>query len=174
MPKPTGPQFLRVYHSSWSGIPPHRVNAKHGPDHDFGMANTHPEIIHAGTERAASDIEGMFASRRPYIHMYDIPAHMQHSVVYGDDFDNTFFPEEEDDPRSTINEYRTKEFKEKMSGIQEGLFETITGTPDVPLKSNQAVPYRNKVEDIGSISWMIPKSAINPRGIRYAGFKKQK
>lgn len=173
MEKPLGPQFVRVYHSSHEVVPPHRVNAQHGPDHDFGMANTHEDIIHAGTMKAAQEIaegigSGENRNKRQFIHVYDIPSEHQYPYTFGDDFDLTFSPEDED---RFPNASRVPEFKEKMKGTQPELFESVTGTPDIALKSNKAVPYRNRGEDIGSISWMMPKSAIREGKIRYAGVR---
>lgn len=172
MPAPDGPQFVRVYHASLNVVPPHRRKVKHGPDYDFGRGNTHPDIVHAGTLEAARGILGANTEAEyPYIHAYDIPVHKQYPVVFGDDFGSTFHPEEE----VYADEYPSVgEFVNKMRGVQPGLFESVSGTPDIALKTSQAVPYRQRGEDIGSISWMIPKSAFHRGGVRHVGVMEAK
>lgn len=139
--------MIRVYHSSFSATPPHRRDTKMGLQH-FG--NVHPDIIHAGTMQAAKDI----GEDRPFIHMYDIPAHEAYPVTFGDE--------------GTEREKENPTFVANMRGVQPGLFETISGEPSVALKSNRAVPYRNRAEDKGSISYMIPKKSIG-KTVFYAG-----
>lgn len=172
VPKPLGPQFIRVHHLSHEAVPPHTVTPVHGPDHDFDLPNMHPDVIHAGTKQAAMEIDQGTRKefRRRFLHSYDIPVSRQYSHVFGDDFKHTFSPEDEDNPLYG-NMVNLKKFKEKMKGTQPGLFESVTGTPDIALESGQAVPYRNRAEDVGSISWMIPKSAVHRGGIRYRGVK---
>jgi hypothetical protein len=47
-----------------------------------------------------------------------------------------------------------------MVGTPEGLWEDIPAQPEDALKWNQAVPYRNRAEDRGSISYILPKRSI--------------
>lgn len=143
-------EMIRVYHSSHLPDPPHTINRSLGLHH-FG--NVHPEVIHAGTMRAAKDIgEG-----RPYFHMYDIPASEAYPVTFGDE--------------GTEVEREGPVFVANMRGVQPGLFETISGEPKTAIKSGRAVPYRNRAEDKGSISYMIPKNAIG-KTVFYAGLAK--
>ena len=180
MTKPLGEQFVRVFHSSESAYPPHEEeapytvksryeerSARYGKNYPT-VANVHPDVIHAGTRGAATEI----GSHRPYMHMYDIPVTAQYPVTFGDSPGMTFEDEEEkfDTEEGTPEETGlARQFQKKMRGVQQGLFETTPGDPRLAVRSNLAVPYRNKGEDEGSISWMIPKGAVKSGRIKYAG-----
>lgn len=165
MPKPTGPQFTRVYHSSFSPFPPHEFDPKEELDdpkqYPESYGNSHIDVIHAGTENASSGV-GRF---RKYTHMYDVPSHSMYPVTFGDE--DEFLNEQ------SFDQERAKIFNSSMKGAQPGLFEETSAEPEFALKTNKVIPYRNRVEDPGSISYMIPKNAINPKGVIYVG-KKEK
>lgn len=132
------------------------------------MSNAHPEVIHAGTYAAAAEA----GSSRDYMHMYDIPVRAQYPVTFGDSPGMTFDDEEEkfDTEEGTPEEVGlARKFQKNMRGVQQGLFETIPGDPHLAVRSNMALPYRNKGEDEGSISWMIPKDAVKSGRIKYVG-----
>lgn len=180
MTKPLGEQFVRVYHLSRGGDPPHeetpdyimresyrKQTEKHGTNYPI-VSNLHPEVIHAGTRAAALETSG----ERPYLHMYDIPVNAQYPVTFGDSPGMTFADEDErfDTEEGTPHETgHARTFQKRMRGVQQGIFETVPGDPHLAVRSNMAVPYRNKGEDEGSISWMIPKEAVKSGRIKYAG-----
>ena len=138
--------MIRVFHSSRRSDPPHEL-----PYWASGVqGNNHPDIIHAGTRQAATERRG-----RDFLRVCEITPGEEYPVAFGDE-----------DLEYTNNEPPT--FKARMRGVQEGLFETISGDPDIAIKSGRAVPYRNRAEDKGSISYMIPKSAIG-KSVRYVG-----
>ena len=67
MPKPTGPQFVTVYHASDQLSPPHEVHygstsTDWTPGSTVEQDNRDPQVIHAGTEKST---EGL---KRPYTH----------------------------------------------------------------------------------------------------------
>lgn len=158
MPAPTGPQFQTVFHSSVSQTPPHLVTPNR--DDIEGYDNAHPDVIHAGTRQAALDITGIHGNR-DFIHAYQVPAEHTYPVTFGDEQ----YLQNEPDKRNK------RDARVVSTGEQEGLFETLTGDPELALRTNMAVPYRNMGEDVGSISYMLPKSAINEGKIRYVGVK---
>lgn len=55
-------------------------------------------------------------------------------------------------------------FQERMSGTQPGLFEETSPDTEGTAKRGIITPYRNRREDVGSISWMVPKSQIGDEG----------
>ena len=165
MPAPTGPQFITVYHASNEEQPPHKVTRSMLEDkgHRYipeDYENTDFNVIHAGTMEAASAGHLAF---RDFVHEYQIPKTHEYPVTFGDSPEH--LPSEE-----TYDSGAFKEFNKNMKGVQEGLFETVSGTPQFAIKTNQAVPYRNTAESPGSISYMIPKKAINDSGIIYKGY----
>lgn len=178
MTKPLGEQFIRVYHSSASSTPPHKTSAskmrrsiykdrrKRYGDRFPEVSNTHPDVIHAGTETAARGFG------YEYMHAYDIPVTAQYPVAFGDAPEMTFHDEEErfDFEEGTPEETGyPRTFQKNMRGVQQSLFETTPGDPHLAVRTRMAVPYRNKGEDEGSISWMIPKRGVKKGGIKYAG-----
>lgn len=161
-----GEHILRVYHSSRSVIPPHDVTKGNDPDlrklrqEDYKQGtsntNTHPDIIHAGTLEAAKEIGGgggWHTLMRPYMHAYDIDVSEMSPVTYGD------APGMEE----------TQKFKKRLAGEQQSLWESVPSTGEETLQHGRVQPYRNNVEDEGSISYMIPKSAIGTGRVRYVG-----
>jgi|694.fasta_scaffold112559_4 hypothetical protein len=165
MPVPTGPQFV-VFHSSSSQTPPHEVEhpraARLAVGGGMPLSNKHPDIVHAGTLAAAQEVS---ANSRIWFHQYGIDPSEEYPVTFGDETASTH-----DNNVDSVNYSDTKNFKEKMSGVQPGLFESVAGTPDIALKSNRAVPYRNALEDAGNISYMIPKGAVG-KTVKYLGVK---
>lgn len=173
MPAPTGPQFVTVYHASDRMKPPHEVaysstNTDYQKGTEYEKDNRHPQIIHAGTEESSASF------KRPFTHVYEIPVESQYPVAFGDSPEMTFrdsmegFDRETGEP--TLNSW-VAPYQEKLRGVQQGLFESIPGDPKLAIRTDMAVPYRNKGEDMGSISWMIPKGAVHTGRIRYAGLK---
>ena len=143
---------IRVFHASYEETPPHER------EHEFFYrkeGNNHPDVVHAGTEQAAKDVA---RGVREYMHMYEITPGEEYPVTFGDEETET-------------QTYESPVFTRRMRNVQPGLFETISGDPDLAIKSNRAVPYRNTAEDKGSISFMIPKGAIG-KTVRYLGVQK--
>jgi hypothetical protein len=66
---------------------------------------------------------------------------------------------------------RPKEFAEKMRNKQQELWETVSARPEDALKRNVVLPYRNYVEDSGSISYIVPKQLITQGKVRHVGTK---
>lgn len=172
MPAPTGPQFVRVYHASDRLSPPHEVTySSTNTDYRSGKPaendNRHPGVIHAGTEESAKTFE------RPFTHIYEIPVDHQYPVTFGDAPEMTFRDNMEQFTESgePMSKGFVGAFQQKLRGTQQGLFESITGDPNLAIRTDMAVPYRNRGEDVGSISWMIPKGAVRSGRIRYAGLK---
>lgn len=191
MPKPDGPQWTRVYHASWEDTPVHEQKAlsRHmwTPDSNF-----HPDVIHTGSLQSTLDIMG---ESRPFIHAYDID--MSHPsvspVVWGEE--NQILEEDNDIMdrvrKGTIDEMLSrpstklagtgktliqkqvelaKDFNDKMVGVQPGLWEETPANAKEAAETRTVLPYRNRREDIGSISFIIPKKAIGPKGpVRFAG-----
>jgi len=160
MSKLNAQQFTRVYHTSFFEKPPHEYDPTDDPTIDRWKkpsdeyGNTSPDVFHVGTESAAQD------SRvgRPYTHIYDIPAHKMYPVTLGDEDFYLTRPE-------------SMKFNEGMRGVQEGLFETVMAEPEYAVETSQVLPYRNRVEDAGSISYIMPKNAIHEDGVIYRGVK---
>jgi len=155
-----GEHIMRVYHASRDVEPPHEVELPHGfilrgqreMEYEQGAAytNTHPDIIHAGTHKAASELGGGI---RPYIHAYDVDTREMSPVTYDD----------------APGMGETNVFQRSMSGVQQSLWESVPSTGEETLKHGRVQPYRNKVEDAGSVSFMIPKSAITAGRVTYVG-----
>lgn len=161
-----GPQFVRVFHASDSGVPPHQMPYwwSSRPQEN---TNLHPDVIHAGSETAAN----LF--NRDYVHVYDIPVESQYPVTFGDEPSMTFSDRHELFDRQTGEPVSSggfaKVFQTQMRGVQQGLFESIPGDPKLAVKTKMAVPYRNKGEDPGHVSWMIPKDGVAEGNIKYKG-----
>ncbi len=168
MATPDGPQFIRVVHSSRSNQPPHEIEYpdKAGIERrmaDNPLGNQHPDIIHAGTVESA---DAKSSGLRPFHHEYEIDMSEAYPVTFGDEE----FSSNKENTVDKVNYLEPNNFKENMKGVQEGLFETVVVTPDIAIRSNRAVPYRNRVEDAGGVSYMIPKGAVG-KGVRYVGVK---
>ena len=157
-----GEHIIRVYHSSRVAEPPHEVELKYADDlRNYKKTtstkeshnNTHPDIIHAGTHKSAHEIGG---GTRQFMHMYDVDTREMSPVTYGD----AWYAGE------------TQEFKKRMSGEQESLWESVPSTGMETLEHGRVQPYRNKAEDEGSISYMIPKSEVTAGRVKYVGHTK--
>lgn len=156
--------MLRVYHASRSEVPPHEVDTgRHSGIELDSYSNAHPDLLHMGDARTVRDKN---LETREHMHAYDIPQHLVYPVTMGDEED---FMRDEDQRVAWGAEPTETEFGKAMSGVQEGLFETVTATPDFAFRAKMAIPYRNRVEGIGRISYMVPKSIINQEGVKYVG-----
>lgn len=62
-----------------------------------------------------------------------------------------------------------RDFNKRMEGKQQGLWEHISADPKEAVQTGKVIPYRNTHEDRGSISYMVPKSAIRSGKVKYAG-----
>lgn len=169
MPAPTGPQFQRVFHRSNSDVPVHLQEATtrqaYHPD-----SNYHPDIFHAGTEESTK--ESRF-SNRPYMHEYEID--MSHPsispVTWGEEA--SILRDHEKVEQDMKNSHPDKkaviqEFADSMRGKQEGLFESVPADAQYAAEKGSILPYRNRVEDKGSISYIVPKSSVGG-AVRFVG-----
>jgi hypothetical protein len=129
--------------------------------------NTHPDVIHMGTLSTMSDVSG----NRQYLHEYELPEHLVYPVTFGDDSQEIEYEDNSivngEDPSKTTYGKALK----KQGVTQEGLFEAIQGEPEFAIKTKNAVPYRNRVEGKGKISYMVPKSIINSGDVSYVGLR---
>ena len=169
MPAPTGPQFQRVFHRSNSDTPVHLQEATtrqaYHPD-----SNYHPDIFHAGTEESTKEVR---FSNRPYMHEYEID--MSHPsispVTWGEE--GSILRDHasvENDPNNA-DSYKlgvVQEFSDSMRGKQEGLFESVPADAQYAAEKGSILPYRNRVEDKGSVSYIVPKSSVGG-AVRFVG-----
>lgn len=158
MPRPNGPQFVRVFHTSWKDTPPHELNHPSDSDYELGD-NEHPDVIHMGTRRAALQIY------RPYMHEYEVDTRAAEPVVHSDDPYLVIRTDKSKNPDDSV----AKDWKKAMAGKQEGLWESVPlDVEDVAAKGRIA-PYRNRAEDAGSISYAVSRSAIKSGKVRHVG-----
>jgi len=140
-------QFVDVYHSSYYLTPPHRMEA---PREFEDFPNATPDHFHVGSRQSAVERAkpmGFQSSTRPhreYLHKYRINIKKAHSVVYGDAEEN----------------YSMDDDLKERGIIQSGLFENIPLTSRIVNSTGATLPYRNAVEDIGSISFIVPKAHV--------------
>jgi hypothetical protein len=80
------------------------------------------------------------------MHSYLVPKGSLYPVTFGDEG-----PE---------HDYERPKYKQAMENVQPDLWESVMGDPKLALETQTVLPYRNRVEDAGSISYMIPKSMI--------------
>lgn len=153
-------QKLRVFHMSWEEQPPHTVetdritiNNREGDDED----NVHPGVLHMGTRKAALSIY------RTHLHEYEMDPDVVDPLIYGD------AQYMMDRVQTHPDRHQSKAFIKNMSNIQQGLWETLPATPKDALKRNIVLPYRNYAEDIGSISYIVPKRLATQGKVRYVG-----
>ena len=59
-------------------------------------------------------------------------------------------------------------FNDSMKGKQEGLFENVPADAEYSAEKGVILPYRNRVEDQGSISYIVPKSSVGG-AVRFVG-----
>lgn len=172
MPAPTGPQFQRVFHRSNSDVPVHLQEATtrqaYHPD-----SNYHPDIFHAGTEASTQEVR---FKNRPYMHEYEID--MSHpsmsEVVWGEESSILRDHASVENDMANADPYKlgvVKEFSDSMRGKQEGLFESVPANAEDAATKGKILPYRNRVEDKGSISYIVPKSSVGS-AVRYVGVKR--
>lgn len=141
-----GPQFVRVYHASHSAEPPHLAEL---PEANISIdTNTDEDVIHAGTAMATDEIG---ISNRPFVHIYDIPFKKIHPDVHGDSSEQL----ENALKRKTLHRVLSEK------GITPGESEETPADPWDARELGMAIGYRNMNEDIGSVSYMLPKSEIN-------------
>lgn len=158
MPRPTGPQFIRAFHTSWKETPPHELEHK-AYTYTGDDSNEHPDIIHMGTRAAA------LHKYRPFMHEYEIDTSAVEPVVYSDEphlVNRTDYSKNPHD--STANDW-----KRAMAGKQEGLWETVTPNVGEAAAKGKIVPYRNRAEDAGSVSYAVSRSAIKSGKVRHVG-----
>jgi len=161
MPAPTGPQFQRVFHRSNSDTPVHLQEATtrqaYHPD-----SNYHPDIFHVGTEESALDIR---FNDRPYMQEYEIDlSHPSISpVTWGEESSviRKHDKIEANPEKAHPSEVKSvRKFTDSMIGKQEGLFESVPANAEYAAEKSSILPYRNRIEDTGSISYIVPKSAV--------------
>lgn len=148
--------FIKAYHISWNDTPPHELKPQEfGHEYKEGD-NIHPDVLHMGTKNAAMQIY------RTHLHEYEIDPSAIDPVVYGD---TQHVMDKADNPNYPTHH----EVKQAMKGIQPSIFESITGDPRQAVKTGKVLQYRNFAEDRGSISFMVPKSAIKEGKVRHVG-----
>lgn len=133
-------------------------------------SNYHPDIFHAGTVESTK--ESRF-SNRPYMHEYEVD--MSHPsispVVWGDEPGIVQAQNKVEQNLTVSHPDRIKvlkEFSDSMSGKQEGLFENVPADAQYAAEKGVILPYRNRVEDKGNVSYIVPKSAVGG-AVRYVG-----
>jgi hypothetical protein len=147
-------QWITIHHMSDHPDPPHIL----GREKVNGYSNAIPEALHMGTDKT---VESHFLSHRPYQHTYQVPISHVYPVAFGDEAE--FIDKEHHNPSHD-------EFVNNMSGRQEGLFETMPMDPQLSIKTQMAVPYRNRVEGPGELSYLVPKSIIGENSpVKYVG-----
>jgi hypothetical protein len=149
-------QMVKMYHISWDDTPPHELEPTSVHRYKEGE-NIHPDVMHMGTRRAALTIH------RTHLHEYEADPSEIDPVVYGDE--QWLLDVEKDFPEN----YRARDIKASMQGVQQGLWETVTGDPRDAVTKGRVIPYRNLSEDVGSISYLVPKAAIQSGKVKYVG-----
>jgi hypothetical protein len=61
-----------------------------------------------------------------------------------------------------------KSFTDTMVGKQQGLFESVPADAQYAAEKGSILPYRNRVEDKGSVSYIVPKSSVGG-AVRFVG-----
>lgn len=150
-------QMVKMYHISWNDTPPHELMPSNVIHAYVPGKNVHPDVLHMGTRRSAMSIH------RTHLHEYEANPSDIDPIVYGDE--KHMMDVEKIAPSS----FRAKDIRKAMQGVQQGLWETVTGDPRDAITRGKLVPYRNFSEDVGSISYMVPKSAIQSGKVRYVG-----
>lgn len=142
---------IRVYHTSESETPPHLAEhpiasvLRNIHENDPNThTNNHPDTFHVGTPAAAATRYGK------YTHIYDIPKTHLNEVIFRD-----------------ADNYQGVEGVNNISKV--GLWENTPAYPRDAIKQQKAVGYRNAFESEGSVSYMVPKSIINDKGVKYSG-----
>jgi len=155
-------QMINLYHSSWDDRPPHIYEGgTWGGNRDpvDPEDNIHPDVIHMGSATVAREMAS--ETGREYLYMYKVHPSNVAPEVYGDsDVAMTG-----SNPDSRIG----SRFHKKMEGVQQGLWEHISPNITDVANSGKVTAYRNQIEDPGSISHMVPKSAIHEGKVQYRG-----
>lgn len=159
MPAPDGPQWVTVYHASTSHEEPHRMLEDWEPGLEK-YSNAHYNVLHMGTEES---MKHPFLANKRFMHKYSIPDSHIYPVTFGDEGHLMRRQAREDRAGGATP------FSRAMKGVQPGLFETVSGDPELALSSGMAVPYRNMAEGVGEISYMMPKSLIHSGVGKYHG-----
>lgn len=146
--------FIKAYHISWDTTPPHELKPRESHVVVPG-SNVHPDILHMGTRRAAVQIH------RTHLHEYEIDQTKMNPVTFADSEDMIF--------KTTQGGRDWGPFNRSMQGKQEGLWENVTPDTEEVVNKGVVVSYRNRGEDPGSLSFMVPKSAIASGAVRYKG-----
>jgi len=178
MPAPKGPQWVDVFHASEQPDPTHTLLPTDRQVYDESD-NYHPAVFHAGTIDAASQYG------RPYIHRYQINVnHPSVSpVTWGDapailDADDYYEAQQNaiDGDNWLVHAGFThmNRFKQAMSGKQPGLFEETPADVKYAANRDVVMPYRNRRESYGSVSYIIPKGTVggsddDDSPVRYGG-----
>lgn len=144
-----------MYHISWNETPPHELEPVEFM-HDYRPgSNLHPDVLHMGTRKSAIQIH------RTHLHEYEADPDVIDPVIYGD---AQHVMEKVDSEKIT-----SPNIKQVMRGIQPMLFEAMPGDPREAVRTGRVMQYRNLVEDAGSVSFMVPKSAIAAGKVRHVG-----
>lgn len=134
-------QFTYVVHGTRSETPPHEQEGD--------------ETFHVGTLASAHSrmAPELVRAAPATMHMYRISRDVMDPTLFGD-----YKQEQEGD--------------NYMSGLQPQLFESLPFTDESVKKhlssSGLVLPYRNRQEDRGSISFLVPKSLMG-KGVEYLG-----
>lgn len=159
MPKPDGPQFETVYHSSWYEQPPHAWADEQVPSKYEDYGNASPTHIHMGTEKAARNA----GFGRRYMHKYRVDRSQLHPVVYGDE------------EATEYDFHLLGPALDKKGVTQPELFENVYLNKDIMQSTKQPIAYRNNTdEDRGSISYVVPKRQIGKgKAVEYLGIEER-
>lgn len=148
---------IRMFHISWDETPPHELTPsriqEYRPDN-----NLHPDVLHMGTREAALQIH------RTHLHEYEMDASDVDPVTYGD------APNLLTDPdRFRPTNHFARTYLKNMKGVQPSLWEETPADPIDAVNRNAVLPYRNLAESPGSVSFIVPKSAIASGKVKYVG-----
>ena len=149
---------IRMFHISWNETPPHELEPsrmqEYRPDN-----NVHPDVLHMGTREAALSIH------RTHLHEYEMDANDVDPVTYGDSANLL----EKESNRFTRPDHFARAFHKNMVGVQPSLWENTPADPIDSINRNAILPYRNLSESPGSVSFIVPKSAIASGKVKYVG-----
>lgn len=148
-----GPQFEIVYHNSFHPEPPHHWGGSSVPSDYQKYSNTTPTHFHAGTKAAAESLG------RPFLHKYLINREHIHPVTLGDEEETLY----------GLTSQEVTEGMEKHGVLQRELFEEDPISAETMRSTKGVIPYRNHAEDMGSISYAIPKDEIGGKAVRFLG-----
>lgn len=159
-------QFIDVFHSSRIDTPPHEISSDEYFENEFHdesdllhaeSGNPDGDFIFTGTRDSATDrsLTDDY-DRRSYLHKYRIPASMVRPETFADDMaPNNIEPVRDHLETGTVHE----------------LWETTPAQTHL-VTPDSVVRYRNRHEDIGSISHIIHKQSVKPGKIKYLGMEK--